>query len=108
MRSGMKMMMMIMMMMTIMMMMMVRTLVENEQEPPASLMRLHTIADREEGWVQLVEALVEVIPLADPLGPAVMTLLLDDCPLPTVGAFILILISLPSAEYILLNDSIMQ
>ena len=27
--------------------------------------------------------MVEVIPLSDPLGPAVMTLLLDDCPLPT-------------------------
>ena len=63
----------------------IRTLVENEQEPPASLLRLHTIADKEEGWVQLVESLVTVIPLSDPLGPAVMTLLLDDCPLPTVG-----------------------
>jgi len=62
----------------------IRTLVENEQEPPASLLRLHTIADKEEGWVQLVESLVTVIPLSDPLGPAVMTLLLDDCPLPTV------------------------
>ena len=63
----------------------IRTLVENEQEPPASLLRLHSIADKEEGWVQLVESLVTVIPLSDPLGPAVMTLLLDDCPLPTVG-----------------------
>ena len=65
----------------------IRTLVENEQEPPASLLRLHTIADKEEGWVQLVESLVTVIPLSDPLGPAVMTLLLDDCPLPTVGNY---------------------
>ena len=63
----------------------IRTLVENEQDPPPSLMRLHHIADQEEGWVQLVESLVEVIPISDPLGPAVMTLLLDDCPLPTVG-----------------------
>lgn len=62
----------------------IRTLVENEQDPPPSLMRLHHIADQEEGWVQLVESLVEVIPISDPLGPAVMTLLLDDCPLPTV------------------------
>jgi len=62
----------------------IRTLVENEQDPPASLMRLHNIADNEEGWLQLVLALVDVIPLGDPLGPAVMTLLLDDCPLPTV------------------------
>ena len=29
------------------------------------------------------QSLVRVIPLTDPLGPAVMTLLLDDCPLPT-------------------------
>lgn len=61
----------------------IRTLVENEQDPPPSLMRLHAVADHEEGWLQLVRSLVEVIPLSDPLGPAVMTLLLDDCPLPT-------------------------
>lgn len=62
----------------------IRTLVENEQDPPASLMKLHSVADHEEGWLQLVQSLVEVIPVTDPLGPAVMTLLLDDCPLPTV------------------------
>ena len=62
----------------------IRTLVENEQDPPASLMKLHSVADHEEGWLQLVQSLVDVIPVSDPLGPAVMTLLLDDCPLPTV------------------------
>jgi len=61
----------------------IRTLVENEQDPPPSLIKLHAVADHEEGWLQLVQSLVEVIPLSDPLGPAVMTLLLDDCPLPT-------------------------
>ena len=61
----------------------IRTLVENEQEPPQSLTKLHAVADHEEGWRALVKSLVEVIPLSDPLGPAVMTLLLDDCPLPT-------------------------
>ena len=64
--------------------MVIRTLVENEQDPPASLMKLHSVADNEEGWLQLVQSLVDVIPVSDPLGPAVMTLLLDDCPLPTV------------------------
>ena len=48
-------------------------------------MVLHSIADNDDGWVQLVTGLVDVIPLNDPLGPAVITLLLDDCPLPTVG-----------------------
>jgi len=61
----------------------IRTLVENEQDPPPSLTKLHAVADHEEGWLQLVQSLVRVIPLTDPLGPAVMTLLLDDCPLPT-------------------------
>jgi len=61
----------------------IRTLVENEQDPPPSLIKLHAVADHGEGWLQLVQSLVEVIPLSDPLGPAVMTLLLDDCPLPT-------------------------
>lgn len=61
----------------------IRTLVENEQEPPASMIKLHVIADKEEGWLALVTSMVRVIPLEDPLGPAVITLLLDDCPLPT-------------------------
>ncbi|XP_059477899.1 RING finger and SPRY domain-containing protein 1-like [Neocloeon triangulifer] len=61
----------------------IRTLVENEQEPPASMVKLHVIADKEEGWLALVTSMVRVIPLEDPLGPAVITLLLDDCPLPT-------------------------
>ena len=34
-------------------------------------------------YFQLVRAFVHVIPVSDPLGPAVMSLLLDDCPLPT-------------------------
>ncbi|XP_071446628.1 RING finger and SPRY domain-containing protein 1-like [Hetaerina americana] len=61
----------------------IRTLVENEQEPLPSMMKLHAIADKEEGWIQVVNSMVNVIPMGDPLGPAVITLLLDDCPLPT-------------------------
>ncbi|KAK9739419.1 SPRY domain [Popillia japonica] len=58
-------------------------LVDNEQEPPPSMMRLHNIADNEEGWIQVVKSMVKVIPMSDPLGPSVITLLLDDCPLPS-------------------------
>ena len=47
------------------------------------ILRLHKIADKEDGWLQVVHSLVDVIPIADPLGPANITLLLDDCPLPT-------------------------
>ena len=45
--------------------------------------RIHKIADREDGWLQVVQSMVDVIPIEDPLGPANITLLLDDCPLPT-------------------------
>ena len=45
--------------------------------------RIHKIADKEDGWLQVVQSMVEVIPIHDPLGPANITLLLDDCPLPT-------------------------
>nr|CAD7402455.1 unnamed protein product [Timema poppensis] len=59
------------------------SLVENEQEPPPAMLKLHVIADKEDGWIQVVSSMVKVIPMNDPLGPAVITLLLDDCPLPT-------------------------
>ncbi|XP_044734120.1 RING finger and SPRY domain-containing protein 1-like [Chrysoperla carnea] len=58
-------------------------LVDNEQEPPPSMHKIHTIADNEEGWIQVVTSMVNVIPMWDPLGPSVITLLLDDCPLPS-------------------------
>ena len=55
----------------------------SEQEPPPAMLQLHLIADNEDGWLQVVSSMVNVIPMHDPLGPAVITLLLDDCPLPT-------------------------
>ena len=51
------------------------------------VLRLHKIADKEDGWLQVVQSMVEVIPIRDPLGPANITLLLDDCPLPTKVLF---------------------
>ncbi|KAF7988384.1 hypothetical protein HCN44_000957 [Aphidius gifuensis] len=58
-------------------------LVDNEQEPPQAMLKLHSIADKEEGWIQVVSSMVNVIPMLSPLGPSVITLLLDDCPLPS-------------------------
>lgn len=44
----------------------------------------------DDGWLEVVQSLIRVIPLDDPLGPAVITLLLDECPLPTkVSGFLL-------------------
>ncbi|KAI1307650.1 RING finger and SPRY domain-containing protein 1 [Halotydeus destructor] len=61
----------------------IRTLADNDQDPPQSILKLHIIADKEKGWLALVNSMINVIPIDDPLGPAVILLLLDDSPLPT-------------------------
>ncbi|MEE6499769.1 hypothetical protein FKM82_003578 [Ascaphus truei] len=61
----------------------IRTLVDNDQEPPFSMITLHEMAETDDGWLDVVQSLIRVIPLEDALGPAVITLLLDECPLPT-------------------------
>jgi hypothetical protein len=57
--------------------------IDSEQGPPQAMLLLHRVAESEEGWLDVVKSLVVSIPLDDPLGPAVITLLLDECPLPT-------------------------
>ncbi|EDS43814.1 conserved hypothetical protein [Culex quinquefasciatus] len=54
-----------------------------EPEPPNSMILLHDITDKPTGWIQLVKSLIRVVPLEHPMGPSVITLLLDDSPLPT-------------------------
>ncbi|XP_056003181.1 RING finger and SPRY domain-containing protein 1-like [Ostrea edulis] len=83
----------------------IRTLVDNEQGPPQAMLLLHRVAESEEGWLDVVKSLVISIPLDDPLGPAVITLLLDECPLPTKDAILILYKNLklmpnsPSKEY---------
>lgn len=47
------------------------------------MVQLHDITDKPSGWIQLVKSLVRVVPIDHPMGPSVITLLLDDSPLPT-------------------------
>ena len=48
------------------------------------MVRLNKIADKvDNGWVRVMECLVTEVPLDNPLGPAVINLLVDECPLPT-------------------------
>ncbi|XP_070575389.1 RING finger and SPRY domain-containing protein 1-like [Ptychodera flava] len=61
----------------------IRSLVDNEQDPPYSMLKLHQIAETESGWLEVANSMINVIPMDDPLGPAVITLLIDECPLPT-------------------------
>lgn len=58
----------------------IRTLVDQDQEPPLFLAQLASIADRD--WVLVVSSLCRAVPLEDAIGPAVISLVLDDCPLP--------------------------
>ena len=46
-------------------------------------MQLHKIADVEIGWLAIVHSMIRKITSTDPLGPAVITLILDECPLPS-------------------------
>lgn len=55
----------------------------SEQPPPEAMMQLHKIADVEIGWLAIVYSMINKITTADPLGPAVITLILDECPLPS-------------------------
>ncbi|XP_052816971.1 RING finger and SPRY domain-containing protein 1-like [Mya arenaria] len=66
----------------------IRTLIDNETEPPAAMLTLHKVAETEAGWLDVARSLILAIPADDPLGPAVITLLLDECPLPTREAIV--------------------
>lgn len=46
-------------------------------------MKLNMIAEKEQGWLIVVRALIDLVPDNDSLGPAVITLFLDECPLPS-------------------------
>ncbi|XP_055339242.1 RING finger and SPRY domain-containing protein 1-like [Paramacrobiotus metropolitanus] len=61
----------------------IRTLVDNDQEPPEVLYRIHEVAGTESGWLTIMQALVNSVPLEDALGPAVAELIVDNCPLPS-------------------------
>jgi len=62
----------------------------SDQQPPWSLLQLHKLAEADAGWINVVETVINVIPADDPLGPSVVTLLLDECPLPTKVIVILV------------------
>lgn len=61
----------------------IRTLVDPEGEPIQAMLILQQIGETESGWLDVVVGLIVHIPMDEPLGPAVIDLLLDECPLPT-------------------------
>jgi hypothetical protein len=61
----------------------IRTVVDNDQEPPHAMLVVSRIANREDRWLDVMIALIERVPISDPLGATVIALLLDECSLPS-------------------------
>ncbi|CAH2985308.1 unnamed protein product [Chilo suppressalis] len=61
----------------------IASFVDNDEESPVSLVKLHVIADKEDGWIQVVSSMINVIPMENPFGPSAIIILFDDCPLPS-------------------------
>ncbi|XP_018496481.1 RING finger and SPRY domain-containing protein 1 [Galendromus occidentalis] len=77
-----------------------RTFENQDQEPPAFVTQLIRLADKK--WVLVVETLCRIVPLDDPLGPGMISTVLDDCPLPSredLMDFVDLLTTLPTGDY---------
>lgn len=61
----------------------IRTVVDTDQEPPHAMLVVSSIANREDRWLDVMIALIERVPIHDPLGATVIALLLDECSLPS-------------------------
>jgi hypothetical protein len=59
----------------------------SDQETPPSMLRLQALSNKGHGWLLVLHSMVNVIPINEPLGPAVITLVLDDCALPAKVRF---------------------
>jgi hypothetical protein len=44
---------------------------------------LQEMASNEKSWIKILIALVERVKLNDPLGPTIIALFLEECPLPS-------------------------
>jgi len=64
------------------------SLVENDQESAPSMARLQTLSNKGHGWLLVLYSMANVIPLHEPLGPAVINLVMDECALPTKDSII--------------------
>jgi hypothetical protein len=61
----------------------IRTVVDTDQEPPHAMLVVSRIASREDRWLDVMIALIDRVPISDPLGATVIALLLDECSLPS-------------------------
>ncbi|UYV76223.1 RSPRY1 [Cordylochernes scorpioides] len=72
--------------------------VESTTDRPHSLQELHSLADQDSGWLSVINAMIRAIPSDHPHGPALMAIVLEDCPLPAKETVIMITELLPLAS----------
>lgn len=63
------------------------SVVGNEpDEAPLSIQHLHDLTEKPLGWIELIKSLVRTVPVEHSMGASVITLLMDDSPLPSKDA----------------------
>jgi len=55
-------------------------------EAPLSIQHLHDITEKPLGWIELIKSLIRTVPIEHSMGASVITLLMDDSPLPSKDA----------------------
>ncbi|XP_063702899.1 RING finger and SPRY domain-containing protein 1-like [Culicoides brevitarsis] len=55
-------------------------------EAPISMQHLHDLTEKPHGWIELIKSLVRTVPVEHSMGASVITLLMDDSPLPSKDA----------------------
>lgn len=55
-------------------------------EAPLSIQHLHDLTEKPLGWIELIKSLVRTVPVEHSMGASVITLLMDDSPLPSKDA----------------------
>lgn len=55
-------------------------------DAPLSIQHLHDITEKPLGWIELIKSLIRTVPIEHSMGASVITLLMDDSPLPSKDA----------------------
>jgi len=61
----------------------IKQLFDYDREVPSSMIKLQVLADMEKGWINVINSMINVIPLKECLGPSIINLLCEGFSLPT-------------------------
>ena len=59
------------------------TIMKNNEENPCDIIKLQHIAKEEKLWIPIIFRLINKIEINDPLGPSIITIFLEETPLPS-------------------------